>query len=346
MKSENLHGGFSNIAASTRVRYARNLKGTPYLDLTLTQKKEIADKVWNALGTAPVLQQELELHPVLANSLEAKAWVEQHLISPELCAAGGYVILSKDRHIAIMIGEEDHIRLQVMGTGFCPAECAQTAKRLLSVMESSLTFDYDEKLGYLTSCPTNLGTGLRVSVMLHLYMLTANREMEDVINAVSRAGFTVRGTGGEGSKAQGAMYQLSNQLTLGFTDDEITQKVIDTATSLIQREKKLRNQVMEKQKISLWDQVCRSAGQVKTARKMDSQESTELLSDVLLGLERGILTGIQPETVETVLMDVMPARLTQLGKNTPEERDIYRARMIREKIGNHLQINEETSQEQ
>ncbi len=343
MSFEGLQGGFSNIVASTRVRYARNLKGTPYLNLTLTQKKVIADQIWKALGTAPVLQQELELQPVLAGSLEARALVEQHLISQELCAAGGYVILSKDRHISIMIGEEDHIRLQVIGMGFCPAECAQTAKRLLSVLEGSLTFDYDDQLGYLTSCPTNLGTGLRVSVMLHLYMLTANREMEDVINAVSRAGFTIRGTGGEGSKAQGAMYQLSNQLTLGASDEEITQKVTNTATSLIQREKKLRNQVMEQQPLPLWDRVCRSAGLVKTARQMDSQESAQRLSDVMLGLERGILTGVDPETVYAVSGQVMPARLTQQGKNQPEERDIYRARMIREKIGNNLQIEENKS---
>lgn len=335
-----LKGGFSNIAETTRVRYARNIKGMPYLGLKLEQKKKIAEQVWEALGKAPVLQQEVEFLPVIAGSLEGRVLLEQNLISPELFSAGGYIILSKDQHISIMIGEEDHIRLQVIGTGFCPVECTQTAKRLLSVLENSIDFDYDEELGYLTSCPTNVGTGMRVSVMLHLYMLTANQEMEDVINVVSRAGFTVRGANGEGSKAQGFFYQLSNQITLGVTEEEITQKMTDAATSVIQREKKLRNQVMSDQRLILLDRICRSTGIIKTARSMSSGESIERLSDILLGLERGVLSGIQPEELYAIEKDVMPACLTQNGKNSQEERDGSRAEILRDKIGSKLQIND------
>ena len=168
-----LHGGFTGLAASSRVRLARNLKGYPFR-LTPAQHSEIADKVFSALRGNPTIGPEFEKKQIIPRSTEASQLVEEHLISPELARNGGWLIVSRDGGVSIMVGEEDHLRLQVIGTGLCPKECLETANRIAALIEATLPFAYDERLGYLTACPTNVGTGLRASIMLHLPMLTAD----------------------------------------------------------------------------------------------------------------------------------------------------------------------------
>ena len=171
-----IHGGFTGLAASSRVRLARNLKGYPFR-LTAAQHQEIADKVFSVLQDNPTIGPEFEKKQIIPRSTEASQLVEEHLISPELAQNGGWLIVSKDGGVSIMVGEEDHLRLQVIGTGLCPKECLETANRIAALIEAALPFAYDERLGYLTACPTNIGTGLRASIMLHLPMLTATDGM-------------------------------------------------------------------------------------------------------------------------------------------------------------------------
>ena len=178
-----IHGGFTGLAASSRVRLARNIKGYPFR-LTEQQHSEIADKIFAALKENPTIGPEFDKKQIIPRSTEASQLVEEHLISPELAQNGGWLIVSKDSGVSIMVGEEDHLRLQVIGTGLCPKECLETANRVASLIEAALPFAYDERLGYLTACPTNIGTGLRASIMLHLPMLTATEQMDRILSLI------------------------------------------------------------------------------------------------------------------------------------------------------------------
>lgn len=182
-----IHGGFTGLAASSRVRLARNIKGYPFR-LTEQQHSEIADKIFAALKENPTIGPEFDKKQIIPRSTEASQLVEEHLISPELAQNGGWLIVSKDSGVSIMVGEEDHLRLQVIGTGLCPKECLETANRVASLIEAALPFAYDERLGYLTACPTNIGTGLRASIMLHLPMLTATEQMDRIIGYAGSRG--------------------------------------------------------------------------------------------------------------------------------------------------------------
>ena len=318
-------GGFTDLVATTRVRLARNVRGYTYRGLGLGEYREIADKVWSALQTAPAIASDFAMTEVRAGSQEAAALVEKHLISPDLARKGGFLIASSDGGAAIMIGEEDHIRLQVLGSGLCPKECMETARRLAGLLEVQLQMDYDEKLGYLTACPSNLGTGLRASVMLHLPVLAANSGLSQMMSWAGRQGFTVRGAYGEGSKATGAFFQLSNQITLGLSEDAIIDRLIDAATGVIEAEKKAREQLRTRDEIGLSDQVCRAAGILRTARRIDTAEALECLSYVLIGLQMGYLRGVPSQDIMAAEQAVRPVLLG----GTAGERDVKRATFLR-----------------
>ncbi len=318
-------GGFTDLVATTRVRLARNVRGYTYRGLGLGEYREIADKVWSALQAAPAIASDFAMTEVRAGSQEAAALVEKHLISPDLARKGGFLIASSDGGAAIMIGEEDHIRLQVLGSGLCPKECMETARRLAGLLEGQLQMDYDEKLGYLTACPSNLGTGLRASVMLHLPVLAANSGLSQMMSWAGRQGFTVRGAYGEGSKATGAFFQLSNQITLGLSEDAIIDRLIDAATGVIEAEKKAREQLRTRDEIGLSDQVCRAAGILRTARRIDTAEALECLSYVLIGLQMGYLRGVPSQDIMAAEQAVRPVLLG----GTAGERDVKRAAFLR-----------------
>ena len=318
-------GGFTDLVATTRVRLARNVHGYTYRGLGLGEYKEIADKVWAALQSAPSIASDFTMTEIRAGSREASALVEKHLISPDLARKGGYLVASTDGGAAIMIGEEDHIRLQVLGSGLCPKECMETARRLAGLLESQMQMDYDEKLGYLTACPSNLGTGLRASVMLHLPVLAAYGGLPQMMSWAGRQGFTVRGAYGEGSKASGAFFQLSNQITLGLSEDAIIDNLIDAATGVIDAEKNAREQLRTRDEIGLSDQVCRAAGTLKTARRIDTAEALDCLSYVLIGLQMGYLRGVPSQEIMAAEQAVRPVLLG----GTAGERDIKRASFLR-----------------
>lgn len=319
-----IHGGFTGLAASSRVRLARNLKGYPFR-LTEAQHKEIADKVFAALQNNPTIGSEFEKKQIIPRSTEASQLVEEHLISPELAQNGGWLIVSKDGGVSIMVGEEDHLRLQVIGTGLCPKECLQTADRIAALIEGELPFAYDERLGYLTACPTNIGTGLRASIMLHLPMLTATGEIGRMTGYAGSRGCAVRGAYGEGSKAVGGFYQISNQVTLGASAAELTDKLVETATTIIDAEKKAREQVRSQNEAGLRDRIYRAAGTLRSAYMIDTGEAVQCISDVLVGLQMGLLNGVDPQKLYELEQRIRPAMLT----GAPQERDRKRAELLR-----------------
>ncbi|MCB6365913.1 ATP--guanido phosphotransferase [Intestinibacillus massiliensis] len=340
MSAFQIEGGFSGIVASSRVRLARNVKGYTYGQQSPEKLKEIADNVWEAVGAAPAIAGEFDRHQIRPGLAETQQMVENHIISPALAQRGGWVVVSKDGGASIMIGEEDHLRIQVMGSGLCPRECLAEAQRLAALIEHSVPMDFDEKLGYLTACPTNLGTGLRVSVMLHLPMLTAAGAMQNVIGWAGRQGCAVRGAFGEGSGAEGGFYQLSNQVTLGVSEDMLAAKLIDVAAKLIEEEERARQAVREKDETGLLDKLCRAAGVLKTARRITTAEALSCLSDVLVGLQMQVLGGVTAQAVCAAERAMRPATLTvRAGKDlTPAERDKLRADLLRREIGDKLAI--------
>ena len=319
-----INGGFTGLAASSRVRLARNLKGYPFR-LTDAQHKEIADKVFAALQNNPTVGPEFEKKQIIPRSTEASRLVEEHLISPELAQNGGWLIVSKDCGVSIMVGEEDHLRLQVIGTGLCPKECLETANRIAALIEGELPFAYDERLGYLTACPTNIGTGLRASIMLHLPMLTATGEVGRMTGYAGSRGCAVRGAYGEGSKAVGGFYQISNQVTLGASAAELTDKLVETATTIIDAEKKAREQVRSQNEAGLRDRIYRAAGTLRSAYLIDTSEAVQCISDVLVGLQMGLLSGVEPQKLYELEQRIRPAMLT----GAPQERDCKRAELLR-----------------
>ena len=320
-----IHGGFTGLAASSRVRLARNLKGYPFR-LTEAQHSEIADKVFSTLQNNPTIGSEFEKKQIIPRSTEASQLVEEHLISPELAQNGGWLIVSKDGGVSIMVGEEDHLRLQVIGTGLCPKECLETANRIAALIEAALPFAYDERLGYLTACPTNVGTGLRASIMLHLPMLTATNGIGRLVGYAGSRGCAVRGAYGEGSKAVGGFYQISNQVTLGTSAAELTDKLVETATTIIDAEKKAREQVRSQNEAGLRDRIYRAAGTLRSAYLIETAEAIQCISDVLVGLQMGLLSGIDPQQLYALEQRIRPAMLT----GSPQERDQKRAAMLRE----------------
>lgn len=319
-----IHGGFTGLAATSRVRLARNLKGYPFR-LTEAQHKEIADKVFAALQNNPTVGPEFEKKQIIPRSTEASQLVEEHLISPELAQNGGWLIVSKDGGVSIMVGEEDHLRLQVIGTGLCPKECLETANRIAALIEGELPFAYDKRLGYLTACPTNIGTGLRASIMLHLPMLTATGEIGRITGYAGSRGCAVRGAYGEGSKAVGGFYQISNQVTLGASAAELTDRLVETATTIIDAEKKAREQVRSQSEAGLRDRIYRAAGTLRSAYLIDTGEAVQCISDVLVGLQMGLLSGVEPQKLYELEQRIRPAMLN----GAPQERDCKRAELLR-----------------
>ncbi|MFR0942162.1 MAG: hypothetical protein ACLSF2_07345 [Butyricicoccus sp.] len=325
-----IHGGFTGLAASSRVRLARNIKGYPFR-LTEQQHSEIADKVFAALKENPTIGPEFDKKQIIPRSTEASQLVEEHLISPELAQNGGWLIVSKDGGVSIMVGEEDPAfaghRHQPL-----PKECLETANRVASLIEAALPFAYDERLGYLTACPTNIGTGLRASIMLHLPMLTATEQMDRIIGYAGSRGCAVRGTYGEGSQAVGGFYQVSNQVTLGASAAELTDKLVETATTIIDAEKKAREQVRSQNEPALRDRIYRAAGTMKSAYLIDTSEAIQCISDVLIGLQMGFLSGMDAQKLYALEEHIRPAMLT----GAPQDRD-KRAEILRAILGIHPQ---------
>lgn len=328
-------GSCGDVVVSTRVRLARNLKQYPFpARASASQREAVERQVKDALLSGnSILSKEFRFVP-LENTTqeEAVSLVERHIVSPEFIAdrRGKAVLISADESISIMVNEEDHLRIQVLREGFSLKEAAETADRIDTLLSENLDFAFDPELGYLTQCPTNLGTGLRASVMLHLPGLTESGAMPRIASNLSKLGLTIRGTYGEGSKSIGALYQLSNQITLGLSENEAIENLRSITVQLMEEERKARAQISEE--IAWQDKIDRAAGVLKSARVLSSSEFMELLSYIRPGLSTGVLQGVTTQELNALMVNAQPATLmARAGKQLDEtQRDVLRADMARE----------------
>jgi len=319
---------------SSRVRLARNLLETTFPGWA---SEEVRNQVWNEVLQAfeRIEKTETFLHWRMdeLDSLDRELLFERHVISGELAErqANSGVFVSLDECRAVMVNEEDHIRLQSLQPGLSLQEALAVADALDDALEETLSYAFSSKLGYLTACPSNLGTGMRASVMLHLPGLCLTEEINPVINAVSKIGLTVRGLWGEGSEAAGHMFQISNQITLGKTENEIIEHLEQIVLEVIEHEKNARLRMMDEQEVKVHDHIGRAYGVLANAALMSSGEALDLLSAIRLGIDLGLLSDITRRDIDQLFIGIHPAHLQKEAGETlsPEERDSKRAQLIR-----------------
>lgn len=327
-------GEKNDIIISTRVRLARNISGFPFVSkLNAEGAEKIIDLVWNALKPISGDFTIYKIHKL--NPLKQQMFIEKHLISPDL--TGGRlpraVLINKDESISIMVNEEDHVRIQCLSPGFSPDKSWEMANRIDDLLGESLDFAFHEKFGYLTSCPTNTGTGLRVSAMVHLPAIAVSGRISGLFSQAAQSGMTVRGLYGEGSDAQGNFYQISNQVTLGFSEEELIERFNKVVSSVCEVEQSLRKQIKQDIPAKLTDRIMRSYGAMRYAHMISGKEMLNLISDVRLGINLGIIEPIPFEKLTSLMVITMPANISgsSPGMNA-EARDIKRAKIIKDTI--------------
>ena len=325
---------------SSRIRIARNLKNISFPHkLNKEKAEEIIKKFEDAFYVNDYMKREYSTQRLWEEE-ENKllSFQEKHLISPNLIRSRekSAFIINREETVSIMLNEEDHMRLQCINSGFDLREAYATADKIDTLLEDSLDYAFHEELGYLTSCPTNIGTGLRASVMIHLPALTINKEITQVLKALAQVGMTIRGLYGEGSGAEGNIYQISNQITLGLSEEEIIENLEAAIGQILQQENRARGYLLSNYKYDMEDKIFRSLAILESARVLKSKESLELLSNVRLGLELDLIKGIDNSIINGLLVNSQPATLQyNIGRTlTDRERDVERAKFMRETLGN------------
>ena len=321
----------NDVVVSTRIRLARNLADVPFPSRIVSP-----DDVEKVHGLA---KQSLLVSPEFSytrlgdmSELEKRALVEQHVISADLSRSQcGGLISSTDQSISVMILEEDHYRLQSLSSGLALYKAFDAADRLDNMLAQGVNYAFDDKLGFLTSCPTNLGTGLRASLMLHLPALTAAKALPRITSMISKVGMTVRGAFGEGSAASGAFYQISNQVTLGVSEKEILSRLLSMANKVINFERSTRKELYNSLGIALEDRIWRAVGILKYARRLGDAEAQKLVSDVAFGVSLGIVPDLKSSQLYKLMMNTRPAIIAQrYGHVNAADRDAERAEMIKQ----------------
>ncbi len=333
------NGPDSDIVISSRIRLARNIRQHPFPMLsTNNQSQEVLDKALTVLEDGQLRNlcefEALKLSEM--SELEKKVLVEKHLISPNLAdeSRNGAVFLSDNEAVSIMVNEEDHLRIQCLYPGLQIQEAWELASRIDDVFESRLNYAFDEQRGYMTSCPTNVGTGIRASVMLHLPALVLTQQINRILSAITQVGLAVRGIYGEGSEAVGNLFQISNQITLGQSEEEIIDNLHKVVKQIIEHERAARERLMQESKTRIADRVYRSFGILSYAMVIDSKEAAQRLSDVRLGIDLGLIRETSANILNELMVMTQPGFLQQYAgaKLTPDERDIRRAEMIRQRM--------------
>jgi len=326
-------GDQGDIVLSTRIRLARNIDEFPF-----PAKLDAAGK--NAVNSAikTVLFENdgkdfsyIEMKDL--SRVQAVSLAERHLISPEFAAKkdGSALVLSEDESVSIMLCEEDHIRLQVMKAGLALEEAYDIADKLDNMLGAKLNYAFDERIGYLTQCPTNLGTAMRASVMLHLPALTRCGQMARLSNTVSKLGLTIRGAYGEGSQPKGDIYQISNQITLGITEETAIANLKSIVLQLVAQERAAAAEIIKKPAEE--DKMFRALGILKNARLLSTDEFMELASLVRLGAARGLFE-IPIEKLNELIVSMQPASVSAAYEqaDSPSARDAYRAKTVRDTL--------------
>jgi len=332
-------GPESDVVISSRVRIARNLRNLPFpLMASPEQSLSVTDQLLGVAesGRLNGLGKIEQIRLPELTELEKLVLVEKHLISPNLAneSCNGALILSPNEDISIMINEEDHLRIQCLCSGFQVNEAWDSASKVDDIFEEQVDYAFDEKHGYLTSCPTNVGTGIRVSVMMHLPALVMTGQINRILSAVTQVGLAVRGIYGEGSEATGNLFQVSNQVTLGQSEQEIIDNLFQVARQIIEHEKSARDKLLNESKLRVEDRVRRSYGILTQALIMDSKEASQRLSDIRLGSHLGLLPEVNPLVLNELLVSTQPGflQMTFGEAMSPEDRDKSRAELIRSRL--------------
>lgn len=322
------------IVLSSRVRLARNLRGLPFPDRAPPAiRAEVLRRVCQAART------ELPVQEALAGTvpLFRQRLFEAHLISRALLEERpeSAVCMDDARHRVVMVNEEDHLRIQALRPGLALQGAWQDANALDDVLEQQLDYAFSSTLGYLTSCPTNVGTGMRASALMHLPGLVRMREMEPIIRGLNKIGLTVRGRWGEGTAAIGHLFQISNQMTLGISEIRIVEDLEQIVRELAQHEGNARERFKRERRRMATDLAARAEGVLLSARLMTTQEALERLSELRLGIALGLTKKIEMRTVDRLLLEVQPAHLQTMAERAmnSEERDELRADRLRTELG-------------
>lgn len=327
-------GPNGDVVISTRIRLARNLTAYPFPScMTEEQKAAVCTIIKETTQDRCQYVGKFDyMDMTQVPQIQGVSMVEKHLISPEFAKGnqGTALLLTSDESISLMVNEEDHIRLQVMRPGLMLDEAYDVADKLDTTLDEELHFAFDERLGYLTQCPSNLGTGMRASIMLHLPALEEKKALNHLIQTVSKLGLTIRGIYGEGSGSQGSIYQLSNQVSLGISEKAAIHNLKSIAEQIIREERQARESLCQNTRFV--DRIWRSVGILSYAYTLTSDECMTLFSNVLMGCSTGILTDITFEEIHAIMQEIQPATLT-VSTNNPEwnveDRDIARAEKVR-----------------
>lgn len=333
-------GPHSEVVLSSRIRLARNLDNLPFPGrmseeeaAKLIQAAEEGVREVNLIG----VPSKVELYRLADTTpLDRQILVDKHLISPQQSkeAHAKAVAVSADQSISIMVNEEDHLRLQVLAPGLQLQEAWRIASMVDDALEQRLQYAFDQQLGYLTACPTNVGTGLRASVMMHLPALVLTQQAGRLFNNLSQLGLVVRGLYGEGTEAAGHIFQISNQNSLGKAEEEIIANLDAIAQRVIETEEQARQHLYREMRLQIEDRVSRAYGLLSNARMITSEEAMRLLSDVRLGIAVGALPPISYQALNELMVAMQPAFLqrTEGRELNPLERDIKRAELIRSRL--------------
>ncbi len=330
-------GPNAHIVLSSRIRLARNLTIAPFTNRAQREDLEVVLKaVQAATGTIAQFQDTTFFRLNEMDNVDRQFLVERHLMSHDHASnpQGKAVIVSREEALSVMVNEEDHLRVQVMQSGFNLDGTWEVINAIDNSLSEQLPYAFLPEWGFLTACPTNTGTAMRGSVMVHLPALVMTRQISKVLNAISKLSFASRGFYGEGTQAIGNFYQISNQVSLGHSELDIIQNINGLIRQIVEQEEQARQALLVQNRLMLEDKICRAWGTLKSARIISSQETIELLSMVRLGLDMGIITDMDPKALNELFIMIQPAHLQKIeGKKLgTAERDTRRARLIREKF--------------
>ncbi len=331
-------GPVCDIVMSSRVRLARNLASYPFSHWASKKEQEMILGISKEkILSVKKLKDSLFVEIGKLDPIDKQFLVERHLMSKEhmIDAENKGLSIGHDEVISIMINEEDHLRMQVMKSGFDLKEAWQIINDVDTELGNLLDFAYSVDFGYLTACPTNAGTGMRASVMLHLPSLVMTKQMGKVLQAITKLSLTARGLYGEGTEASGNFFQISNQVSLGHKEEDIIDNIERIIKQIVEHEQSARETLLSQNREALEDRIWRAYGTLKSAHIITSTETIDLLSLVRLGVDLGVIKQSDRTLINELFVITQPAHLQKLEKKKlgPNQRDVKRAEIIREKLG-------------
>jgi len=330
-------GPHDRIVMSSRVRLARNIKDAAFPGWAKKPERvRVLDLIRPAVEGLPEMKEAFSETMDSLSALDKQILVERHLISREHAAksAGSGLVLNRDETLCFMINEEDHLRMQALRPGLQLRQAWASIDQTDSALERKLDYAFNPDLGYLTACPTNIGTGIRVSAMLHLPGLVLGEQINPIIQSVNKLGLAVRGLYGEGTEALGNVFQVSNQMTLGEAETAIVERLEKVLAQIIEHEENARASLLEKKPKMVYNHIGRAYGILANAHSISSKETMNLLSLMRLGIDVGLFPGVERSLVDELFILTQPAHLQKQHseKLSAEERDLLRADMVRERL--------------